>query len=79
VDKEREYMRDLLNQFSPQVKVDSHLSAHHVTIVTDAGGLAFIGPSEAENYFAFISVIRGRESGEAKKVFVEIPARRPGT
>ena len=35
-----------LNQSSSQMKGDSHLSAHHVTIVTDAGGLAFIRPAE---------------------------------
>ncbi len=39
-----------LNQSSSQMNADSHLSAHHVTIVTDAGGLAFIKPAEAKKF-----------------------------
>jgi len=34
--------RNPLNQSSPQVKGDSNMSAHHVTAVTDAGGLVSI-------------------------------------
>ena len=40
-----------LNRASSQMKIDSNLSAHHVTIVTDAGGFASIRPAEGSKIF----------------------------
>ena len=55
------FLSNPLNQSLPQVKADSNLSAHHVTTVTYAGGLAFICSACGINPFAQISVIRGRK------------------
>jgi len=62
------------NQSSPQVRADSHLSAHHVTPVTDAGGSVQIRPAEGVES-VLICVICGQKSGYAASVFWEIPAQ----
>ncbi len=83
-----------LNHASLKMMADSNLSAHHVTTVTDAGGLAFIRPAEGRKSFRVHQCEFAEErlqglhiERDKSGVFKEIPAQsaklclnhRPGT
>lgn len=67
-----------LNQSSSQIKGDPHLSAHHVTIVTDAGGFVKI-ESPADEILDILICEHLRASADKRELCFECFPGDPGT